>query len=64
MYTACRQYSVASSLAELDASTLTVETTKSPKQLTPKEKLVFGHTMSGNPHLVWLDLPDRSYVDN
>jgi hypothetical protein len=32
----------------LNASTVTVENTKSPKPLTPHKELVFGHTFTGN----------------
>jgi hypothetical protein len=43
-----RAYSVAAHpIADLHASTLTVEKSTSPKQLTPQEKLVFGHTFTG-----------------
>jgi hypothetical protein len=43
-----RAYSVAAHpIADLHASTLTVEKSTSPKHLTPHEKLVFGHTFTG-----------------
>jgi hypothetical protein len=44
----CRPYSVAAHpLLDLNASTVTVEKTTSPKNLTPSEELVFGHTFTG-----------------
>lgn len=47
-FLSCRNYSVASApTADLNASTLTIENTKSPKQLTPAPDLVFGHTFTG-----------------
>ena len=45
----CRKYSVASApIADLTASSVTIEKTTSPKELTPPPKLVFGHTFTGS----------------
>ena len=44
----CRKYSVANApIADLNASSVTIEKTGSPKELTPPPKLVFGHTFTG-----------------
>jgi len=52
-FLSCRDYSVASApVADLTSSTLTVENTKSPKQLTPAPELLFGHTFTGDAVLL------------
>ena len=61
----CCKYSVASGpIADLKASAVTVEKTKSPKELTPANQLVFGHTFTGN--YFGRENADvvRSYVDD
>jgi len=51
---ACRPYSVAAHpISDLNASTVTVENASSPKNLTPSEKLVFGHTFTGEFYCDW-----------
>ena len=45
----CRKYSVASApIANLDASSVKIDKTTTPKELTPAPKLVFGHTFTGS----------------
>ena len=51
-FLSCRKYSLATPpTADMNASVVTVENTKSPKPLTPAPQLVFGHTFTG-----WLNL--------
>jgi branched-chain amino acid aminotransferase len=47
VWLSCRKYSVHTANADLEACSLTVEKTKSPKELTPASQLVFGHTFTG-----------------
>jgi len=63
-FLSCRNYSVASApTADLSASTVTIENTKSPKQLTPAPELLFGHTFTGNA-VLFMCWSCRSYVND
>ena len=56
----CRKYSVSSPpIAGMNASSVTIEKTGSPKELTPPPNLVFGHTFTGSVIHLNADLIDH-----